>query len=287
MKYSMNTNSIRKQYSVGEIVRIAKAAGVQGLEWGLGPLEQAESEAKAAARAAADAGLELVAFLNSGPLWKTDLIRRWSEVVKAGGGHILRVEHPWFAWDYNESVHQPDDFMALVEMSREGLAKLMELGKEYDIRYVLETHSGSCFACPLMVPLVLKQFDPRFCGVIYDPANTILEGFLRPRAAVEVMKDYLAYIHVKNLAFVERKDADGKPVFDIEKRTVDAGMLDYTELMFALKLHHWDGWCSFEEFTVKDAEGVAAEIRRGITHLERCREQAKAGLEEPFLTFNR
>ena len=44
MKYSMNTNSIRKQYSIGEIVRIAQAAGVQGLEWGLGPLEQAESD---------------------------------------------------------------------------------------------------------------------------------------------------------------------------------------------------------------------------------------------------
>ena len=263
------------------------AAGVQGIEWGLGPLEQAEKEAREAAAAAADAGLELVSFLNCGPLWKTDLIRRWSDVVRAGGGHVLRVEHPWFAWDYNESVHQPDDFMKLVEMSREGLGRLMELGREYQIRYVLETHSGSCFASPLMVPLVLSQFDPRYCGMIYDPANTLMEGFLRPRAAVEVMGDYLAYIHVKNIACAEREDASGRPAFAWGKRTVDAGMLDYTELMFALKLHHWDGWCSFEEFTVNDAEGVAAEIRRGVAHLEHCREQAASELAEPFLEFNR
>ncbi len=225
--------------------------------------------------------------MNSGQLWKTDLIRRWSEAVLAGGGRVLRVEHPWFAWDYRESVHQPDGFMKLTEMCREGLARLMELGREYQIRYVLETHSGSCFASPLMVPLVLRQFDPRYCGMIYDPANTLMEGFLRPRAAVEVLKDYIAYIHVKNVACTEQAGADGRPVFVWEKRTADAGMLDYTELMFALKLHHRDGWFSFEEFTVRDADGVAAEIRRGAEYLDRCREEAASGLEEPFLTFNR
>ena len=287
MKFSMNTNSIRKKYNCREIIRIAGSAGVQGLEWGLGRLDQAESEAKEAARAAADAGLEIISFLNGGQLWKTDLIRRWSDAVKAGGGHILRVSHPWFACSYEESFHQPDDFMKLVDMTREGLTRLMELGREYQIRYVLETHCGSCFASPLMVPLLLSHFDPRYCGVIYDPANTILEGFLRPRAAVEVMKDYIAYIHIKNLAFTERKTVGGQPVFGWERRTVDSGMADYTELMFALKLHHWDGWCSFEEFIAADAEGVAAEIRHDIKHVTECCERAKEKVEEPFLPFNR
>ena len=287
MKYCMNTNSIRNKYTIPELVRIAQAAGVQGLEWGLGPLDQAAKEAAEARKAADDAGLELVSFLNAGPLWKTDEIRRWSDAVAAGGGHILRVAHPWFAWNYEESVHQPDDFMKLVDLSREGLSRLMDLSREYQIRYVLETHSGSCFASPLMVPLVLSHFDPRCCGVIYDPANTVLEGFVRLRAAVEMMKDYIAYIHIKNIAFTERKDENGKPVFGRERRTVDTGMLDYTELMFALKLHHWDGWGSFEEFTVTEADGVAAEIRHGMEYLTRCYELAKGGLEEPFIQFNR
>jgi len=287
MKYAMNTNSVRDRYGIPDMIRIAKEAGVQGLEWGLGPLEQAKKEAKAARKAADDAGLELFSFLNGGKLWKTDEIRRWSEACAEAGVHILRVAHPWFACSYDESVHQPDDFMTLVEMSREGLARLMELGKEYQIRYVLETHSGSCFASPLMVPLVLKDFDPRYCGVIYDPANTVLEGYLRPRAAVEVMKDYIAYLHIKNVAFTEKKNEDGLPVFGRERRTVDSGMMDFTEVMFALKLHHWDGWCSFEEFTVKDAGGVINEIRHGLEHVKRCYDQAKSEVEEPYLPFNR
>lgn len=286
MKFAMNTNAIRDLYSVRELVRIAKDAGAEALEWGLGPLDQAEKEAVEAKKAAEEAGMQILSFLNAGPLWKTDEIRRWSDAVKAGGAHILRVAHPWFAWDYNESVHQADDFMRLVELSQEGLARLMDLGKEYDIRYVLETHSASCFASPLMVPWILKEFDPEYCGVIYDPANTLIEGFIRPRAAVEIMKEYIAYLHIKNIAFTEKKDENGKSIFGRQRRTVDNGMLDYTELMFALKLHHWDGWGSFEEFTVKDADGVIREIRSGIEHIKRCYAEAKDAIEEPYLPFN-
>ena len=286
MKFSMNTNSIRKKCSIDEIIKIALDAGVQGMEWGLGPVEGAAEEAKAMLKASKDAGLEVVSYINGGQLWKTDLIRRWSEAVAAGGGKVLRVAHPWFAYNYDESVHQGDNFMTLVEWSREGLAKLMDMGKEFGIRYVLETHSASTFACPLMVPFVLKEFDPKYCGVIYDVANTYIEGFLRPRAAVEVLKDYIAYMHVKNLAFVESVDENGKTVFKNQRRTLDKGMVDYVEVMFALKLHKWDGWFSFEEFVTSDPAQVAAEIRHGIAHLEKCRAEAKEAIEEPHLPFN-
>ena len=286
MKFSINTNGLKKHYTPAQIVQECVKAGVQGIEWGLGAPANAAADAAEMKRLTEDAGLEIVSFINAGILWKTDDIRRWSEAVLSGGGKVLRVARPWFAWDYNESVHQPDDFMTLVEKSKEGLARLMELGKEYGIRYVLETHKGSCFASPLMVPLVLKEFDPRYCGVIYDPANAVLEGFVLPRIAVEVMKDYIAYIHTKNLMFKEGKFPDGRTKLDYERRTVDNGAVDYVELMFALKLHNWDGWFSFEEFVTSDPHLVADEVKKGIEHLKWCRNEAKNSLEPPFLHFN-
>ncbi len=287
MKFSMNTNALRKKCSIDEIIKIAQDAGVDGIEWGLGSLDEALEDAKAMKKATLDAGLEVVSYINGGPLWKTDDIRRWSEAVAAGGGHMLRVAHPWFAWDYNESVHQPDNFMTLVELAREGLVKLMDMGKEYDIKYVMETHNGSCFASPLTVPWILKDFDPKYCGLIYDPANTFIEGFVRLRGAVELMNDYIAYIHVKNLVFKENVDENGKHTFTFERRTIDKGLVDYTELMFALKLQKWDGFFSFEEFVTPDPAQVADEIKAGIEYLKKCRAEAKDSLEEPFVTFNR
>ena len=286
MKFSINTNGLKNHYTPERIVQEALKAGVQGIEWGLNSMETAAADAALMKKLTLDAGLEIVSYINAGILWKTDDIRRWSEAVLAGGGKMLRVAHPWFAWDYNESLHQPEDFMTLVEHSKEGLARLMELGKEYGLRYVLETHKGSCFASPLMIPWVLKEFDPEYCGVIYDPANTVLEGFVLPRIAVEVMKEYIAYLHVKNLMFKEGKTPDGRTCLGFEKRTLDKGAVDYVEVMFALKLHNWDGWFSFEEFVSQDPALVADEVKKGIAHLKWCRKEAKNSLEPPFLHFN-
>ncbi len=286
MKFSINTNGLKNHYTPEQIVQEALKAGVQGIEWGLGSIDTAAKDAALMKKLTFDAGLEIVSYINAGILWKTDDIRRWSEAVLAGGGRVLRVAHPWFAWDYNESVHQGEDFMTLVERSRDGLVRLMELGKEYGLRYVLETHKGSCFASPLMVPLVLKEFDPEYCGVIYDPANTVLEGYVLPRIAVEVMKEYIAYLHVKNLMFKEGKSPDGRTRLEFERRTVDNGSVDYVEVMFALKLHNWDGWFSFEEFVSQEPSAVADEVKKGIEHLKWCRQESKNSLEIPFLPFN-
>ena len=130
MKFSINTNALRKKCSIDEIVKIALDAGVQGIEWGIGPLEDVAKETVAMRKASEDASLEVVSYINGGKLWKTDEIRRYSEAVAAGGGHILRVAHPWFAYNYDEAVHQPDNYMTLVEMSREGLANQNLLSKK-------------------------------------------------------------------------------------------------------------------------------------------------------------
>ena len=286
MKFSINTNRLKDHYSPAQIVQECLKAGVQGIEWGLTSVEKAYDEAVEMKKVTEDAGLEIVSFINAGILWKTDEIRRWSEAAAAGGGKVLRVAHPWFAWDYNESRHQPEDFMVLVEKSREGLARLMDLGREFGIRYVLETHRASCFASPLMTPWILKEFDPKYCGVIYDVANTVLEGYVRPRIAVEVMKEYIAYLHIKNVMFKELKGPDGRTMLGHERRTVDNGAVDYVEVMFALKLHKWDGWFSFEEFVASDPAQVADEVKKGIEHLKWCRQEAANSLEPPYLPFN-
>jgi hypothetical protein len=64
----------------------------------------------------ADAGLEVLGYLNAGQMWKEDLMRRWSEAIAGCGGHTLRVAHPWFAWDYSESLHQAENYLDLVKL---------------------------------------------------------------------------------------------------------------------------------------------------------------------------
>ena len=67
---------------------------------------------------------------------------------------------------------------------------------------------------------------------------------------------------------------------------MDNGAVDYVEVMFALKLHKWDGWFSFEEFVAADPAQVADEVKKGIEHLKWCRSEAANSLEPPYLPFN-
>ena len=131
IKFSLNTNCLRKKFSRTEIVRLAHDAGVAGIEWGLDGLETAVADIREMRALTAAAGLEVVGFINAGPLWKTDLIRCWSEAAAGDAGTTLRVEPPWYAWDYREAEHQRESFLAQLQLARNGLEKLQETGREF------------------------------------------------------------------------------------------------------------------------------------------------------------
>jgi sugar phosphate isomerase/epimerase len=222
-------------------------------------------------------------------MWKEDLMRRWSEAVAGCGGHTLRVAHPWFAWDYSESLHQPENYLDLVKRSVDAIKMLESLSREYHIKYVLETHSGSIAADPWAIRYLMKDIDPDCVGAIYDPANTVLEGFIRLRGACELMGRHLAYVHAKNLIFVPRSSftEPGHPPrhqWKTQRALLDQGMIDYIELFFALKCSRFSGWISMEDFVTED---YVREISEGIAFMKNCAAVAPDKPCEPFSSFNK
>ncbi len=286
MKFSVNTNCMRNEFSRSKIVETCQNAGASGIEWGLDKLETAVADVAEMHKLTTDAGLEVLSYINAGKLWKTDEIRLWSEAIASCGGKMLRVAHPWYAWDYEESLHQPETFDSLMKKSREGLERLIDVGREFDVRYVLETHSGSCAASPIAAKYLMEGLDPNHVGIIYDPANTYLEGFIRPRGAVEVMGSYLAYVHAKNITWEAAEPTDEKhQVWTYKKCGLETGLVDYKEIMFALKIANYDGWFSFEElYSGKD--NFEKEICDGIAHLQKCFVAAPDMPQPPFMTIN-
>ncbi len=284
-KYAINTNSLKNE-SYQEIVELASMVGADGIEWGLPELKKAADAAKEMYKITQDAGLEALGYINAGHLWKTELMRQWSEAVKDAGGKTLRVAHPWFAWNYEESLHQRESFLDLMKRAREGLEKL---GKEYNIRYVLEMHSGSVAASAPCIHQLMEGLDSKYLGVIYDPANCVLEGLIRPRGAVEILGEYLAYVHAKNLFFrYSGSYADGsvkRVLWEHKLCPLECGMVDYVEILFALKNVGFSGWISLEEFFV-GKENLQEEISRAIEFLKRCEQAAPSRPQEPYTSFN-
>ena len=285
-RYAVNSNSLQG-WRPADVASLVKRCGYEGVEWGFAPDGDPKAQARDMARAAKDEGLEVAAFINAGPVWKEDVVRRYSEAAALGGGRFLRVAHPWLAYNFDESLHQRDAFMTLFKKTREALERLAPLSKEYGIRYVLEMHGGSLTASASACRHLMDGLDPTTCGAIFDVANGINEGFLRPRHSAEVLGPYLAYVHAKNLTLeddppleeggLRRRQYHGQVV------PLDAGLIDWVEAFFALKCVDFSGWVSVEEFWREDPEPMLVE---GLRYLKACAEAAPEGPRPPFTTFN-
>ncbi|MBN1555400.1 MAG: sugar phosphate isomerase/epimerase [Phycisphaerae bacterium] len=285
IQFAVNTNAL-KGMTYPEMAKLAAELGLDGIEWGLPRNVPLEPIVKEMAKVTKDAGLKVVGYINAALTWKTDALRRCSEAIATVGGNSLRVEAAWVAYNFNESLHQKDSYMDLFKRTRDGMEKLVPLGEEFGIRYVMETHGGGMIASPAMGRWMLDGMNPRYVGILFDPANGVAEGFLRPRHAVEILGPYLAYVHGKNLILRQTGQSDDEPqraVWGHEKCLLDAGVVDFVELFFALKTVGYNGWVSFEEF-FKDAP--AEELKKALQFCRECLAAAPDGPQEPFTTFN-
>jgi len=293
-KYAVNTNGL-KGLSYPDMAELISATGADGVEWGLPPdLGEAAKAAKQMDKLSKDHGLEVAAYINAGHLWKTDLMRQYSEILASVGGKMLRVAPPWLAYNLDESIHQKDSFMDLCKLTRQGLEKLVPLGKEYGIKYVIETHPGGLPASPVTARYLLEGLDPDCVAAIYDVANGVPEGFLRPRHGAEVLGPYLGYVHVKNVRPKREEDHTDFKVkrahWCCELCPMDAGVVDYVEVFFALNIVAFSGWLCFEEFfkgsIPDDVDKAKTQIREALDFMKKCQAAAPTGLQKPYTTFN-
>jgi sugar phosphate isomerase/epimerase len=285
-KYAINTNAFRDKWSVPEIVQLCKKIGIDGIEWGLPPIDNAKYVIDQMHQLTTDAGLEVVGYINAGHLWKTDLMKQYSELLASVDGKMLRVSPPWVAFEYKESLHQKDTYAQLTKLCRDGLEKLVPLGKTYDIKYVVEMHMGTVCPSAESARSLMEGLDSRYVGVIYDPANGVFEGFTRPRFALEVLGPYCAYVHAKNIILPYVGDQPEEPrraAWEFKSCSLESGMVDFVEVFFAMKVNGYSGWISMEEFFAKAPE---FEIARAVAFMKECDRLSPSAPREPFTAFN-
>ena len=286
-KYSLNTNQLKKEMSPKEIVSFATDCKLDGIEWGIRSMDTAAEEIKEMAQRTKDAGLEVVNWLVGGKPWKKDDLKNRANLVAAAGGKSMRVDHPWIAYNFEESLHQEKSFNEIFKLAKDSMALLAELSKETGIRFLFETHGGALLASPLAAKLLFEGTSPEYVGVIYDPANTLVEGGLRPRSEVEVMGKYIAYVHAKNVAFFFDGNISENPVRRTiwARKTVPpaAGALDWIEVFFALKNGGFDGFVSVEEFFNPQSLHLVGEA---LTFLKECESLSPSKPVAPFTKFN-
>ncbi len=240
-----------------EAVQAIKASGYDGVEWRIAPispeqraeapsfwgnnlctLAPTEAEANRARRLAESAGLEipnLGTYIVVGDVAAVEKAMRLAQIARSP--HIrVGVAKPSSSQTYAELFAVSQTFLAQVEI----------LARRYLIKALIEIHHQTICPSVSLTYRLVSRFDPDCIGVIHDAGNMVYEGFEDYRLGLELLGPYLAHVHLKNAAFT-RPQAGG--VWTPCWAPLEDGVVDFRQLLLALKAVGYNGWLVFEDFS--------------------------------------
>ena len=281
MKFGATSNVLGVGSDRKDSLRIAREIGCEGVEAGLPvasirtgdtTMNELMTEAEAIRTDYAEAGLDIVSLTpNVMPkhAQHPDVIDAVCRTAQAMGTRQVRMfSSPHVRWGGPGSTL--DDWMADFDGTRsarhwlqsdaDNIARILDLSAAYDVRYVFELHGGYVINSASGAMRLLDRHPADRVGIIMDPGNMVIEGNEGWRNCVEIMGEYLAYIHCKNTAFTQ---ADGRWM---NKRVAMAdGIASFPQIVTALKDIGFDGYLCIEE--MRKHGDLAEMVRDELTYL--------------------
>ena len=148
--------------------------------------------------------------------------------------------------------HYDGTFPDLFKTARANYAQLAKLAAKHNVRAVIETHMGLLAPSVMKARAILEGLDPRYVGIMWDPANQVTEGSEVYKMAVEIAGEYLAEVHAKNVRYVATNDrVNGQRIWRSENAPLRDGIVNWPEVIKTLKATGYDGWIFFEDFSTE------------------------------------
>jgi sugar phosphate isomerase/epimerase len=181
----------------------------------------------------ANAGIQLcgLAVTSALPLGSDGLLAVL-EIAAAIGAPGIRVFAPPYDGD-REAEAQLDE-------ATTALSALCDVGAN-GVRVLIEPAQDSVIPSPELARRVLDDSGRASAGVVYDPANMVIEGHLQPPYALGLLGTRVRHVHVKNHVR-ERRSGDWR----IVSTGLEDGLVDWPRTFAALHDAGYDGWFSID-----------------------------------------
>jgi sugar phosphate isomerase/epimerase len=141
-------------------------------------------------------------------------------------------------------------YRELFAATRDDLDWAAGVAREFDVKVLVELHHRTIAASASAALRLVDGLDPARVGVIHDVGNLVIEGQEDPLAAFELLGEYLAHVHVKNVAWqATGKTDDGSTIWTQAWATLREGQADIEAYFRALRAYGYDGWVTVEDFS--------------------------------------
>jgi sugar phosphate isomerase/epimerase len=109
---------------------------------------------------------------------------------------------------------------------------------------LVETAPGTLAPSGSLALALVGHHPPGRAGVLYDPGNTVIEGWVAPALGLARLGRHLRHVHVKNIGWSRR---GGAWRWGYEK--IDGGMVDWAATLRALAAARYRGRLSIDHLS--------------------------------------
>lgn len=198
------------------------------------------SELKGKAKAQGIAMPSLAAYIQSDDLAACELHFKAAAAI---GARNVRVSGGSYKADGGPYLQQ-------LKLAHEGYRPVCDLARKYGVRAVVETHMGLLTPDTYSARYVLEGLDPKYVGIMYDPANEVYEGGQTYPIALSTAGEYLAEVHVKNIQFAKGDVVKGQQLWKLDWCRLNEGLVNWPAVIEELKKCKYDGWLMIEDFSM-------------------------------------
>jgi sugar phosphate isomerase/epimerase len=254
-------------WDAGQVIEIARSLRFGVIEWGAGPRQAVELGQDGASLrercAATGVGISGLSVQDEEVTVTTP--RRalpYLRLASALGARFIRL----FAPPYTGGT-----LVGEQRRARRGLDAIVEHAAAEGLAVLIETSPGTLASTPGLAAALVDHQAPERAGILFDPGNTVIEGYMRPALAVARMGPHLHHLHVKNIAW--RRVSGG---WAWGYASLTGGMLVWPDILEALTAAGYRGGYSIDHLSGKptrnrlriETEGLRALLASasGATH---------------------
>lgn len=236
-----------------------KALWDQSKTWHISD-ENLKEELKSLSKLCASNGIKICSLASGIPSSDPAKVERYFDAIAEVGCPMARVG----ALGYDGKTK----YKELFERALKEIETVEKLAKKYKVKAIFETHMKNIIPSASAAYRMVSRFDPAHIGIIFDPANGVVEGW--EAFGVDLLGKYLAHVHVKNLRWDINKTGEqsyftqGKWIWTF--CGIPDGIADWPQVFKALKAVDYQGAVSFEDF-----EGGYVQKPVGITTEEKLK----------------
>jgi sugar phosphate isomerase/epimerase len=233
-------------WDAGRVIDVAHSLRFAAIEWGAGPCEALElgQDAAPLRERCAAVGLATSGLSVQDQDVTVATPRRalpYLRLASALGARFLRL----FAPPYEGGRLAREQRRA-----RDGLDAVVERASAEGVAILIETSPETLAPTPGLAAALVEHQAPQHAGVLFDPGNTVIEGYLRPALAVARMGSHLRHLHVKNMAW--RKASGG---WAWRHASLTGGMLVWPDILATLAAAGYRGGFSIDHLSGTPTRG--------------------------------